>query len=300
MNIRRPIILGIVKNYGIPDLSPFIYSLKRTGYTGDVCLFVDGMSPETLEFLYGHGVILQSLPTRYFVQSRRHLIRWVANFVPAKLRPAARIELSRYYLHLIDVRWPCYFDFLKKTRGIYSHVMFTDVKDVLFQRSPFDFEWNSPFCSFYEFPGCFIKTDSHTRGWLEKGFGREETKKLHDKNVICAGVSFAEIDAALEYLDLMCNHLVQINDRGLVDQGIHNYLLHHQLLKASSVYGYSDSPVLHLGMMPPEKLELNGEGLVVNGSGRVVNAIHQYFSHRKALERCLALFTTPPVGLPTK
>jgi len=300
MNIRRPIILGIVKNYGIQDLSPFIYSLKKTGYTGDLCLFVDGLSPETLEFLDQHGVILQSLPTRYFTQSRRHLIRLVANLAPAKFRQAAQIELSRYYLHLIDVRWPCYFDFLKKTRGIYSHVMFTDIKDVLFQRSPFEFDWKSPFCSFLEFPGSFIKDESHTRGWLETGFGREEAQKLHDREVICAGVSFAEIEAALEYLDLMCNHLVRINARGLVDQGIHNYLLHHRLLKASSIYGYSDSPVLHLGLMPLEKLELNEEGLVVNGSGQVVHAIHQYFSHRKTLGRCLDLVTAPTGSVPAK
>jgi hypothetical protein len=293
MSIRRPVILGIAKTYGVKDLSPFILSLRNSGYTGDICLFVDNMVPETLDFLDRHGVLLQSLPARYFTQTRRHLIRLAANLVPAKLRPAARIELSRYYLHLIDVRWPCYFDFLQKTRGIYSHVMFTDVKDVVFQRSPFEFEWKSPFCSFYEPPGFFIGQEGPTYGWLKKGFGETEAGKLSKERIICAGVSFAEIDAALEYLELMCNHLVRINDRGLVDQGIHNYLLHHHLLKASSVYDYPESPVLHLGMMPPEKLELNGEGLVVNGSGQVVHTIHQYFPHRNAMARCLDRITAP-------
>jgi len=293
MSIRRPIILAIAKGYGVADLSPFILSLKKTGYTGDICLFVDGMPPETLEFLYSHRVQFQSLPTRYFTQTRRHLIRTAANLLPAKFRKAAQIELSRYYLHLIDVRWPCYRDFLQKTRGLYSHVMFTDIKDVIFQRSPFEFDWKSPFCSFYEPPGCFIGNDGPTYGWLKKVFGEAEARKLSHERIICAGVSFAEIDAALEYLELMCGHLVRTNDRGLVDQGIHNYLLHHRILKASSVYDYPDTPVLHLGMMPPEKLEFNAEGLVVNGSGQVVRAIHQYFGHRKAMARCLESITAP-------
>ena len=244
MSIRRPVILGIAKGYGVKDLSPFILSLKKTGYTGDICLFIDGMLPETLEFLYQHNVRFLPLPARYFTQTRRYLIRLAVNLVPKKFQPAARIELSRYYLHLIDVRWPCYLDFLQKTRGVYSHVMFTDVKDVVFQRSPFDFEWKSPFCSFYEPPDIFIGNDGPTYGWLKKGFGESEARKLSKERIICAGVTFAEIDAALEYLDLMCNHLVRINDRGLVDQGVHNYLLHHQLLKASYVYDYPESPVL--------------------------------------------------------
>ncbi len=171
--------------------------------------------------------------------------------------------------------------------------MFTDVKDVVFQRDPFDFDWKGPFCSFYEPPGNFIRDEAHTLGWLRQGFGATQARKLQDERVICAGVSFAEIDAACDYLDLMCGHLVRINARGLVDQGVHNYLLHSRALKASYVYDYPETPVLHLGLMAPEKLQLNGQGLVVNGSGRVVNAIHQYFAHAKAMARCLDSIAAP-------
>jgi len=289
MNISRPIVPGIARGYRAKDMCPFIVSLRKAGYTGDVALFVDDLPPDTLELFYQYRVQLQPLPTRYFLRERRYLLRWLVGTLPAKFRQRASIEFSRYYLHLIDARWPCYLDFLQRTRGIYSHVMFTDIKDVFFQRDPFDFEWKASLCSFYEPPGAYIGDNTPTFGWLREGFGETEAKKLRDKLTICAGVTFAEIDAALDYLQLLCEHLIRINARGLVDQGVHNYLLHHQLLKSSQVYDYAESPVLHLGLMPPEKLMCNEQGTLLNGSGRPVNVIHQYFSHPKAMSKVTEL-----------
>jgi hypothetical protein len=293
MNTIRPVIMGIAKGHSADELRPFIVSLRRTGYAGDICLFVDKLTPEAVALLHEHRVSLHAFPDRYFIRERRHLLRWLTRLLPAKSRTDAQVTLSQYYLHLIDARWPAYSTFLKATRGLYTHVMFTDVKDVLFQRSPFDFNWKGSFCSFCEPPGFYIKDEGHTQGWIREGFGEAVARELGEKRVICAGVSFAEIDAAHEYLALMCENLIRINARGLVDQGVHNYLLHRGLLKSFHVYEYEETPVVHLGLMPPDKLQLNDEGLVVNGTGRVVNTIHQYFPHRPALARCLATITTP-------
>lgn len=293
MTIRRPIILGIAKGGDPDDLKAFVLSLRKTGYTGDVCLFVDNLATETLRFLHDHRIQLQAFPQRYFVQTRRFFLRFVVDLLPEKIRDEAQISFSQYYLKLNDARWACYFDFLRATRGLYSHVMFTDVKDVIFQREPFDFDWKSPFCSFYEAPGFSIRDEAHTLGWLREGYGTNETGALQHKRVICSGVTFAEIDAAMEYLDIICRHMIRINARGLVDQGVYNYILHHYLLKSLFIYDYPETPVLHLGLMAPETLKFNEQGLLVNGSGRVVNVIHQYFVHREALARCLDLITAP-------
>jgi hypothetical protein len=288
---KRPIILGIARGYSVGALSPFVLSLRRAGYRGDICFFVDQLAPPTLAFLAEHGVQFQPLPARYFTQWRRHPLRLLADLVPGAVHPSARIALSKYYLHLLDARHPCYLDFLEKTRGAYSHVMFTDVKDVIFQQDPFDFDWPDAFCSFTE--AVCIRDEPHTRGWIEKGFGAAAARDLGDRPVICAGVSFATIGPALEYLRRMSENLVRIDSRGLVDQGVHNYLLHRGLVSGARIYDLEESPVLHLGVVPPEKLRLNGEGLVVNGSGRPAHAVHQYFPHRKALARFLEGVTAP-------
>ncbi len=290
--ISRPIIMGIAKGLTVKKLSVFILSLKKTGYSGDICLFIDDMDPETLEFLHQHGVLLQPLPKRYFVQTRRFFIRFVSELLPAKFRQGARIDLSPYYHHLINARWPCYYQFLRATRGLYSHVMFTDVTDVVFQRNPFDFEWKAPFCSFYEPPGALIKDNSNNIGWIRQGYGAQEAERMKNHRIICAGVSFAEIDAAFEYLEIMCTHLNTTNCRGIIDQGIHNYILHHKLLESFYLYDYPETPVLHLALMPPEKIAMNEQGLLVNGSGQIVNAVHQYLYHMQAMSKCLNLVAT--------
>jgi hypothetical protein len=65
---------------------------------------------------------------------------------------------------------------------------------------------------------------------------------------------------------------------------VHNYLLYHTLQKKSYLYEYDETPVLHLGLMPKDKLKVNGEGQVLNGSGAVVNTVHQYAEHIPALQ----------------
>ncbi len=293
MKISRPIILGIAKGGDPTDLQTFVLSLRKTGYEGDVCLFVDDLAPETLHFLHEHRIQLQAFPQRYFIQTRRFFLRFVVDLLPSKLRERGQISFSQYYLKLNDARWACYYDFLRATCGLYTHVMFTDVKDVFFQRQPFDFEWKSPFCSFYEDGDFLIKDEPHTLGWLRQGYSAKEVLALQDKRIICSGVTFAEIDAALEYLPIICRQMIRINARGLVDQGVYNYILHNHLLKSCYLYDYPETPVLHTGLMTAEKLRFNEDGLVVNGSGRVVNVIHQYFKHRKSMARCLEHVTAP-------
>lgn len=289
MSTIRPIILGIAKGGAPEDLRTFVLSLRKSGYEGDVCLFVDDLAPETLQFLQAHRVQLQAFPQRYFVQTRRFFLRFVAGILPKKLRDRGEISFSQFYLKLNDARWACYYDFLRATRGLYTHIMFTDVKDVYFQRQPFDFEWKSPFCCAYEDADFRIKDEPHTSGWLREGYGDAGARELADKRVICSGVTFAEYDAAMEYLHVICRHMIRINARGLVDQGVYNYILHHGLLKAMHAYDYADTPILHTGLMTAEKFQFDDKGLVVNGSGRVVNVLHQYFKHRKVLARSLEL-----------
>ena len=275
----RPVILGIARGHSAAQLRPFIVSLRRCGYQGDVCLFVDKLPGDALTLLDDHGVFFQPFPERHFVQARRFLPRMAAALAASDSKDAARVALSQYYLHLIDARWAAYAQYLNAVKGLHSHVMFTDVKDVIFQRDPFDFDWKGAFCSFEEGRGFPIRDEPKTRGWIEKGYGAAVAREMGGHPVICAGVSLAEIDAAHEYLRLMCGELIRINSRGLVDQGVHNYLLRTSAMERAYIYKFDETPVLHLGMMPQGQLPVDEQGLVVNGSSRVANAIHQYAKH---------------------
>ena len=277
----RPVILGIARGYNASHLRAFLRSLRRTGYQGDVALFVDGLSPDALELLHGHNVKLQVLPRRHFVQTRRHALRLAAALASPPAREEAKVALAQYYLHLVDARWVAYAQFLEATHGLYSHVMFSDVRDVVFQRDPFEFEWKAKFCSFVEALGVPIRDESHTRGWIAKGFGEAAARRLGEKLVVCAGVSLGEIDAAREYVRLMVKNLVRIDSRGLVDQGVHNYLLHTGALASQHLYMSDETPVLHLGLLPLGILRRDGEGRALNQAGQVAATVHQYAAHHE-------------------
>jgi hypothetical protein len=82
-----------------------------------------------------------------------------------------------------------------------------------------------------------------------------------------------------ETLRLLAEQLIRINSRGVMDQGVHNFLVHRGMLKSVHLYEIDETPVMHLGLVPEGKLPVNEQGLVVNGSGRVANVIHQYGKH---------------------
>src|SRR6516225_5236962 len=50
------LILGQAYNYNFEQLAPFVLSLRRTGYTGEVVLFVNKVDDDTQKRLREHGV----------------------------------------------------------------------------------------------------------------------------------------------------------------------------------------------------------------------------------------------------
>jgi hypothetical protein len=86
----------------------------------------------------------------------------------------------------------------------------------------------------------------------------------------------------------MCENFIRINARGLVDQGVHNYLIHTGQLKSAYVYEYDETPVLHLGQMDGKDLRTDEVGRALNGSGKIANTVHQYEKHLQALQPSFA------------
>jgi hypothetical protein len=284
VKITRTVILGFAKGHSVAELRPFIVSLRRTGYKGDVVLFIEDLTSEAIKLLDDHGVQLHSFPNRHFRENPRHLFRAATRMLPPEERRRADIALAPYYLHMIDARWPVYANYLRVMRGLHSHVMFSDVRDVIFQRDPFDFEWKAAFCSFAEAPGFLNKDHPLNRKWIRRAFGEKELQKIGDKRIVCNGVIFAETAAAQEFADLMSEHVIRVNSRDLVDQGVLNYLVHHNLLRSHHIYEWDETSVLHLALVKAGDAEFNKEGLAVNGSGHIANVVHQYVNHRPFLK----------------
>jgi hypothetical protein len=157
--------------------------------------------------------------------------------------------------------------------------MLADAKDVIFQLDPFS--WKPQ-------PGVhFLLEETHTRighcrfHRLCMGcqFGKDYVEGHAEETATCSGTTFGDTASILEYLQLMIATTMKAKNLAKLscgDQGIHNYLLQEKLLPNSIVHPNRRAPVLTLGVMRWDQVQLNEHGLVVNETGAPVPVLHQY------------------------
>ena len=236
----RDLILGSTFRLGERQLLPFLDSLKETKYRGEVVFFVSVNEPQISRFLQEKQIRVCFFDETLYSVS---------------------IHVFRYFL---------YQKFLRTVANKYDRVMITDVRDVLFQRDPFDFDMSS-LNVFLE--DVTIGRCPYNSKWIGLRFGFIELIHLYNCTVSCSGVTIGRTQEMLEYLELMIRFLnPTLNVLGY-DQGVHNFLLHNHYIEPKA-FNNRSGPVLTMGYA--KKIRVSTEGLVLNEDGLTVNIIHQY------------------------
>ncbi len=257
------LILGLAAGYHYGDVRPFLASLERVGYAGEVVLFV---SPTTRDLprMAAHGARIESFE-----------------------RPAefAHVPYNAWRFFL-------YRDFLAHSEGEYARILLTDVRDVIFQREPFAHPWPEGLSVTLEDRRMTVGACEHMRRWTEAHLGGEALTRLADRPIACSGTSVGGLTAVRDYLDAMCARLLPFTPGPRLagyDQAVHNLLVHEGRLAGVNVVDNS-GPVLTLGYVLGEP-ERDAEGQVLAASGRPAHIVHQYdrkpalFAH---IRRCYA------------
>jgi hypothetical protein len=247
------LILGAFYGLKKADVSVFVNSLFKTGYRGRLVLFAAAIDKETHEFLLNAGVT-------------------VLGYDHTQAHALMPIHAFRYFL---------YKNFLADVKESFSPVMLTDVRDVAFQRDPFDFQVSSGLHVFLEEQKT-IGECPYNSLFVKKRFGAEELAHLSAFRISCSGITIGPGAAIRAYLERLCQLLLPSLKLVGYDQGAHNHLVHRRLLSDVTVHENGDGPVLTLGYMDPEMIKTDPGGLVIGRSGQVVNILHQY-------DRCGAL-----------
>jgi hypothetical protein len=272
------VILGLCANYSIDQLAPFVTSLRATDFNGEVTFFVDRLSGDTKRFLHAHDC--RTIPfhsIRHFrgAQTTRRLVaRAIRTFCPASPSTKVRSFVTRLW-HCAASRYFLYATYLENTNGRFEKVLLTDVRDVVFQRDPFDFLMRGAMCAFQE-SLARIGDDYFNSQWIIDGFGKKVFQKLSHRPVYCSGVTIGTTSGVLGYLAAMTKELtIRVGFMGY-DQGIHNYLVHTDAIPDLAHYTNWTGPVLTLGTVPEQELAMPADGLLRNHDGAIVNVIHQY------------------------
>ncbi|HSH95528.1 MAG TPA: hypothetical protein VK968_15400, partial [Roseimicrobium sp.] len=173
-------------------------------------------------------------------------------------------------------------------------VMLTDVRDVLFQKAPFDFDLKDRVLAFNESRAISLDNCRDYRTWIASAYGDSALKEFEGKRISCCGITLGSFEGMSEYLDLMADGMITNSTRepylfGL-DSAVHNHLILRGKIPGLRVMENLEGPVLTMGGMSRNECLLDDAGRLVNRDRSVIPIIHQYDRHpeiAKVIERSL-------------
>jgi len=242
------LILGLAAGYHYGDVRPFLTSLERAGYRGELVLFVSETTRD-LDRIGEHNVTVIPLER------------------PAELEHLPYNAL-RYFLYL---------DFLKSSDRRFEHVLITDVRDVIFQLDPFDYQWTGGINCTLEDKRMTVGECPHNSHWVRGHLGEKAVTTIEDNYISCSGTTVAGHSSMLEYLQIMTEKLAPYSPGERMagyDQGLHNHLAHTGQLPGLTFHDNS-GPIITLGYTKGEP-ETDEEGFVLNTAGARAHMVHQY------------------------
>jgi hypothetical protein len=247
------VVIGLVTNYDFGKIAPFLNSLAATAYQGCVVLYVNNISRETLRSIQAYGV--ETRPAAAFL--KRNMDQ----------------QLTRYLM---------YFDFLSEYPNALNFVMFSDVRDVIFQADPSGITQSETpgFHVFLESAHVPIDWDGSNLRWLYDAYGQDVAGVIGAMPICCSGITIGDHAGMLAYTGMMIDEMRQqsgsMRIRG-VDQGIHNFILWMRRPALAVIHQNGDH-VLTLGVSTKASYSVAGD-VVSAEAGQIPPIVHQWDRH---------------------
>jgi hypothetical protein len=225
-NNNRKLILGLAMGMSLEQLRPFFLSLEKSGYRGDVCLLVKNLPLDALLFLRARRVNLVPFKKNFLHPKWAHFAGLAKPFLKPRQRCELEERLTTAYLHVHCARNVYFRDYLADCAGFYEQVMLVDVRDVMFQRDPFDFEMPEGVSVFWEATNVTLGACPFNSIWLLNAFGRGVLEKLSKRLIVCSGTLFGAPPDLLEYLDRIVQLYSTHKTHDSMDQAACNYVVY--------------------------------------------------------------------------
>lgn len=247
----RRLVLGAAIGFDVAQVRIFVESL-RAHYAGDVLLLIRWPGLEVARYLKSRGVdVIRVFQTRSFTRS---------------------VHARRYAIYL---------DHLRARADRYDQVMMSDVRDVVFQRNPFD-GIASPKCHFYlESAQRTIGEDPTNSRWVRGCFSAAEAEQLGRYRISCSGITIGGTAAIITYLERMAARIRAMPWRIYrqighgYDQAIHNYLVHLDPA-IDGIVVENNRHIATMALEPRTFYRLDGESLIYGPDNHLFPICHQY------------------------
>lgn len=192
------VVLTAIANYSINDISPFVFSLNKSGYTGRKIAVIYNLTESTINFLKDNGWEL------YSGQLNEHII----------------LQRFRDVSYLLDTVVSIATD---------VPVLWLDIKDIIFQKNPE--EWISknvnqinPLLAFSE---CVrLEDDDWATINCGTSFPEEWTNIKHNTSYCAGTIAGLKEEISILFSDIYSLAKTGKNKSQLADQAAFNVLLH--------------------------------------------------------------------------
>jgi hypothetical protein len=159
-------------------------------------------------------------------------------------------------------------------------IMFTDVRDVVFQDDPFAGR-EGGLEIFYENDQPRLGQCAVNSKWLRTCFGDLVARELAPFNISCSGTVIGDGSSALQYLIQMWNVLSLLSDEAaasIADQAVHNFVVHRGLVDGVRHRRNGDH-IYTLHYVGQQAVLIDGEGAICTPDGDRCPVVHQYDRH---------------------
>ncbi|GAB3296451.1 hypothetical protein [Hymenobacter tenuis] len=275
LNLKgKNLVIGLASKYKYSDLLPFVESLRETGYDGDLVWFVSKLDNECLVKLRQDGVICITYEETYPYFKEVNLIK-------------ALPEQSDQLFSPNSLRFIFYKVFMSLYGHLYERILHADTRDVYFQEDIFSKPWQDGVYCFLEDRSETIKSQKYNALWIKAGFGEDVLNEIGDNPISCCGVVYGTAQYFIKYVDVMVQLIISIPPQtGVLEQGIHNYLLYKSKIKNSIIVNDDEGEVSTLTTFKPfNNISFDTKKRILNVDGQVVSIIHQYDRHLRLLWR---------------
>lgn len=247
----QDLVLGYATGYGVDLIEAFVRSLRAV-YGGSAALFVND-DPAVAAFLAEHGIeALRPAPSD----------EWTPQPVVARFADYARV--------------------LEDRPGV-RDVLLTDVRDVIFQASPFE-PRATGLEVFVEYERHVLADHGFQMKHLRAGVGGDLADKLKDNRCICAGTIFGPADevARVCRLILMLGAIPKsaIGGGFGIDQASLAAAIGYGLIPAQVQDNYKRVATVGLSLEGVRAVD----GVIVNPDGGFSPVVHQYDRHQDLVQ----------------
>lgn len=297
---NKEAIIGCAFNYSTEAVLPFLNSLQKSGFTGDLVLFVNNRSTikvgsysYTLRLINPDAELQSECRTVRFtkkvldkLKAGKLLKAMVFRQVKSALQKDGNLSswvVAYFYsfYNLMTHRFFLYYHFLKKER--YQNILFTDVTDVIFQHHPLSLTTNAGLHVFQENDAFVIGDIVHNSRWIKEAFGEAVFHSLQSEPIYCAGTIIASDEAVFAFLKDFINIVLDYNISPRIegiDQGVFNYMISYLKQPYFRLHKNGEH-VFTMDLQPENEVVYSGGKLFMKGKEETTPSIvHQYNRHK--------------------